>query len=281
MNMQAEPDQVSFVRGRTRLFGIVGDPIAQVRSPEMVTHEMQGRGLDAVLVPLHVRAGDFDALVPALMSLANLDGLIFTIPFKTRALALADHLGVQARAIGAINALARRANGLWVGEMFDGMGCVQALHTQGVPLAGRHLMLVGLGGAGMAIAGALAAEHPARLRMFDLDPARCERARQLIAGISPHCQVEIGPPDLDGVDVLLNATPVGMLGDARLPLAVDHLPPRLAVFDAIVMPETTPLLALAQASGCQVVRGRQMMRGQIARIVDFFEGRLRVDGEAP
>ena len=52
--------------------------------------------------------------------------------------------------------------------------------------------------------------------------------------------------------------------------AVERLPPSLVVFDAIVMPETTPLLALAEACGCVTVRGREMMRGQIARIVDFF-----------
>jgi shikimate dehydrogenase len=72
------------------------------------------------------------------------------------------------------------------------------------------------------------------------------------------------------MDVLLNATPVGMLGDARLPLAVTRLPPEMLVFDAIVKPEETPLLALAEACSCTVVRGREMMRGQIAKVVDYF-----------
>jgi shikimate 5-dehydrogenase len=61
-----------------------------------------------------------------------------------------------------------------------------------------------------------------------------------------------------------------MLDDARLPIAVDAFPRELVVFDAIVKPETTPLLALAQSCGCATVRGREMMLGQIARIVDFF-----------
>ena len=68
----------------------------------------------------------------------------------------------------------------------------------------------------------------------------------------------------------MNATPVGMLDDARLPIAVDAFPRELVVFDAIVKPERTPLLALAESCGCVTVRGREMMLGQIAKIVDFF-----------
>lgn len=267
----ASTDQVDFVNGRTRLCGIVGDPIAQVRSPEMVTWAMRRRGLDAVLVPMHVREADFDVVLPPLMRLANLDGLIFTIPFKARACALADVLGPQARAVGALNALARDPRGRWHGEMFDGLGCVEGLRRAGVALAGRRVMLVGLGGAGSAIAAAIAAEGPAMLRVHDLDPARCERVAALVRAASPGTELVVGPPVVDGIDVLVNATPVGMLGDPRRPIDATRLPPSLVVLDAIVMPETTPLLAFAEAQGCRTVRGREMMRGQISRIVDFFE----------
>jgi shikimate dehydrogenase len=263
-------DEVGFVNGGTRLYGIVGDPITQVRSPEMVTWELQRRGLDAVLLPIHVREAEFDAVMPQLMRVANLDGLIFTIPFKARAAALAAALGTQAREVGAVNALARGADGLWHGEMFDGLGCVEALRRADVPLEGRRVMLVGLGGAGTAIGAALAAERPRAMRVFDLDAARCERMVGIVNRISPATEVVVGPPVVDGIDLLLNATPVGMLDDARLPIDAPSLPASLVVFDAIVKPERTPLLARAEASGCRTVRGRDMMRGQIARIVDFF-----------
>jgi shikimate dehydrogenase len=267
----ASTDQVAFVNGRTRLYGIVGDPIVQVRSPEMVTWALQRRGLDAVLVPIHVHEAEFEQVLPQLMRVANLDGLVFTIPFKQRASALAATLGPQARAIGAINALARGADGHWHGEIFDGLGCVEALRQAGVAVGGARAMLMGLGGAGTAIAAALAAERPALLRIFDLDASRCERAAAMLRTASPETEVVVGAPVVDGMDVLLNATPVGMLDDARLPFEVPRLPASLVVFDAIVMPERTPLLAHAEACGCRTVRGREMMRGQIARIVDFFE----------
>jgi shikimate dehydrogenase len=267
----ASTDEVAFVNGQTRLYGIVGDPIVQVRSPEMVTWALQRRGLDAVLVPIHVHEAEFEQVLAQLMRVANLDGLVFTIPFKQRACALAASLGAQARAVGAVNALARGADGRWHGEIFDGLGCVEALRRAGVAVGGARAMLMGLGGAGTAIAAALAAERPALLRIFDLDSARCERTAAMLRAASPGTEVVVGAPLVDGMDLLLNATPVGMLDDARRPIEVAALPASLVVFDAIVTPERTPLLAFAESQGCRTVRGREMMRGQISRIVDFFE----------
>ncbi|MFM8768675.1 MAG: shikimate dehydrogenase family protein, partial [Rubrivivax sp.] len=147
MTQPSATDQVGFLDGRTRLYGIVGDPIEQVRSPEMITRELQQRGANAVLLPLHMREQDFDAVLPHLQRLANLDGLVFTIPFKARALGLASRLGPQAQQVGAINALKRAREGDWVGEIFDGSGCLEAFRRRGLPLAGQRVMLVGLGGA--------------------------------------------------------------------------------------------------------------------------------------
>jgi shikimate dehydrogenase len=262
-------DQVDYVSGRTRLFGIVGHPIEQVRSPEMFTAEFRRRALDAILVPLHVLPDDFDALLPQLLRLSNLDGVIFTIPYKLRACALADRLGEQARIVGAINALGRRPAG-WHGDIFDGIGCVEAFRRRGIPLIGRHALLLGAGGAGSAIGVALASERPASLRVYDVDATRAEALAATIGRAFPSLAVSAGAPRLDGIDILLNATPTGMLDDARLPIAITSLPRAMTVFDAIVKPETTPLLALAERSGCTTIRGREMMRGQIARIVDFF-----------
>ena len=265
----SDRDQVDYVSGRTRLFGIVGHPIEQVRSPEMITAEMTGRGHDAVLVPMHVLPDEFDGVLPQLMRLRNLGGLVFTIPYKARAASLADELGAQARAVGAINALARGKDGGWRADIFDGAGCVEAFRRRGVSFAGKRVMLIGAGGAGSAIAMAIGFERPASLTVFDVD---AERARAVAANVAAKsgAAVAAGTATIDGIDILLNATPVGMLEDARLPLAVASLPRELVVFDAIVKPERTPLIALAERCGCTTVYGREMMRGQISRMVDFF-----------
>ncbi len=273
MNPAAQAsDQVDFIDGKARLYGIVGDPIEQVRSPEMITWEMRERGMNAVLVPVHVREADFEQAMAGVMNIANLDGLVFTIPFKARAVALAKRLGAQASVVGAINALRRDSDGQWCGEIFDGLGCVEGLRRNGVDLNGRRVMLLGLGGAGSAIAAAIASQHPALIRLHDPDPARLARGVQIVAQLSPGTVIKQGLPRVDSIDVLINASPVGMLDDERLPMPLDQLPASLTVLDAIVKPETTPLLALAERCGCRVVRGREMMRGQIARIVDFMTG---------
>lgn len=263
-------DQVDFIKGRTRMFAIVGDPIAQVRSPEMITWEFHRRGVDALLVPMHVPAQAFDEVMPALMRLPNFEGFILTIPFKTKGLALVDRLGLQAQVLGGINQMVRRSDGGWSGDILDGMGCVAAFHSRGLPITGQRLMVIGLGGAGGAIACAMAAERPQTMRIHDLDPARCAHIRSCIERISPQTQVTVGEPMVEGIDVLINASPVGMLTDPRMPIQVQTLPSRLVVFDAIVMPEQTPLLLLAQQCGCTVVRGREMMLGQIPGLVDGF-----------
>ena len=111
--MTSSADQVDYVSGKTRVFGIVGHPIEQVRSPEIITRELTRRGYDAVLVPMHVLPGDFDDVLPRLVRMQNLGGLVFTIPFKARAVALADEVGPQARTLGVINALGRTRDGRW------------------------------------------------------------------------------------------------------------------------------------------------------------------------
>ena len=263
-------NQVDFVNGKTRVYAIVGDPIEQVRSPEMVTWEMQKRDHNAVLIPMHIARDEFDTVMPQIMRMRNLDGLIFTIPFKAQAIALAKTLGPQASQIGAINALKKHSNGAWSGEIFDGMGCVEAFKQRGITLQDKRLQLIGLGGAGSAICVALAYEKPKLLRLFDINAQTTERMAKMVNTISPQTVVEVGLPLAEGIDILLNASPVGMLSDARLPLAVEQFKKELIVFDAIVMPENTPLLSLAQDCGCQVVRGREMMLGQISKIVDYF-----------
>jgi shikimate dehydrogenase len=263
-------NQVDFINGKTRLFGIVGDPIEQVRSPEMVSWEFQQRHYNAVLIPIHITQNDFNDVIPDIMRIHNLDGLIFTIPFKVKAIKLAKTLGPQASLVQAINAIKRQSNGDWRGEIFDGVGCVEAFKRRGIALTDKRIQLIGLGGAGSAICVAVAHERPSLMRLFDLNERSTEQMTKLVKQISPKTTVEVGIPRCDDLDILMNASPVGMLSDARLPLAAKTFDKNLVVFDAIVMPENTPLLLLAQDCGCVIVRGREMMLGQISRLVDYF-----------
>ena len=265
-----QTEEASFVSGRTRLFGIVGDPIEQVRSPEMFSAEFVRRGLEALMIPVHVLPGDFDACMAQLKRVQNIDGLVFTIPYKQAALRLADTLGPQARTVGAINALARQRDGTWLGDIFDGLGCVAAFRLRNYPLAAKRLTLIGAGGAGSAIGVAVAHERPRSIRLFDPDQARANDLAAKIRSVDPAIEVTVGEPLTTGIDILLNASPVGMLSDPRMPVDISAISPEVIVFDAIVKPEPTRLLALAQERGCRTVFGREMMHGQISRMADFF-----------
>lgn len=271
------PETVDWIDGETRLFAILGDPITQVRSPEMITAAMRARGANAVLFPAHAPRERFETVARGLMALENLDGLIFTIPFKTPALALAGALGEQAQIVGALNALARGPDGRWTGEMFDGLGCVAGLRAMGHELAGRRLHLMGAGGAGSAIGVAVAFERPALLRIHEPDVARAEALAARVGRVDPRLAVELAPADPAAADVVLNASPVGMLDDPRNPLGTDDIPSDTVVFDAIVKPLETPLIRAARAAGCRVVTGREMLRGQVGRIADFFLATARRD----
>lgn len=184
-------EQVTFINGQTRLYAIIGDPIEQVRSPEMITWELQQRGINGVLCPVHIAEPDFDRVLPELLKIRNLDGLIFTIPYKARALAHAQYIGPQARVIGAFNAMVRQADGAWAGEMFDGLGCLEAFRRRGFKLNGQRLMLMGLGGAGMAIGAAMAAEQPRLMRILtSMRPAASAWRRRLRASAqTPRCRL--------------------------------------------------------------------------------------------
>jgi shikimate dehydrogenase len=265
------PQSVSYISGRTRLYGIVGHPIAQVRSPEFVTHELVSRGIDSIVLPIHVAPERFEELLPAIMAIANLDGLIVTVPYKARATRFMQSLGPQAQITGTVSVMAKRDTG-WIGEMFDGLGCVAALRRRDITIAGSRVALLGVGGAGSAIGVALASQAPRSLRIVDPDVARAQASALLLRQAFPGVDIDVavGGLDFDRFDILINASPIGMLDPDACPLQVETLPPHLAVMDIVMKPDETRLLRTAIESGCRVVYGREMLGSQLSAVVDFL-----------
>lgn len=263
---------VDFVDGRTRLYGILGHPIEQVRSPETVTFELRRRGINAILLPIHIDPADFDEVFPQLLKLRNLDGLVVTVPHKTAVYRHLDHLGPLATFSRGVSVIARSLDDRWIGEMFDGEGCVSAILKRGVALKGKRVQLLGAGGAGAAIAAALAIREPALLHISEPDAARSAAIRDQLDETFPGIPVRAGLAPLSEIDVLINASPVGMLDETRMPIEADRIPENVAVMDAIMDPDRTRLLRLAEDSGCTVVYGREMLDAQIAGACDFMLG---------
>lgn len=258
------------ITGATRLYAIIGDPIAQVKSPELYTARFAAAGLDAVMVPMHVPAARFDAIVPALMDVANLDGIIVTVPFKSRILAHVSRLGPSAGAVGAVNAMRREADGTWSADIFDGVGFVRGALQRGYRLAGRRLTLFGAGGAGSAVACALAEAGVAAIDVIDAVP---DKARMLAERLSLHfpaCVATAADAVRPDRDMIVNASPVGMHPADGLPGAVGALGPAILVGDVVIAPASTPLIRHAEAAGSPVVEGRDMLNGQVEALLGFF-----------
>jgi shikimate dehydrogenase len=266
-NIDAVP---AVVDGETRLFVIVGDPIAQVRSPQTFNPRLRDAGRNAVLVPLHIPQARFDTVFPALMALGNLDGIVVTVPFKARALAFADRVLATGERVGAINALRREPDGTWTGDMFDGRGLIRGLRERGHQIAGRRVLLLGAGGAGSATGYALAEAGAAAITIHEVDAAKAERLAAGIRAAHPACHAVAGPPDSAAHDMLINATPIGMADAPRMPVAFGRFDPALLVCDVIVKPEETPLLRHAMECGCTAVGGRAMHEGQLDELLRFF-----------
>lgn len=258
------------ITGKTRVYGIVADPIGHVRTPQALNAVMRERGVDGVLVPFHVSAADLATFFGGARTLRNLGGLIVTVPHKSAALPLCDEASERARLIGAVNAVRREPDGRLVGEMFDGLGFVAGLRQAGIEPRGMRAYLAGAGGAASAIAFALAEAGVSRLTIANRTRARAEELGERLSRACPALPVEIGTPDPAGHDLVVNATSLGLREGDPLPLDGDALAPGMIVAEVIMQPETTPLLAAARARGCQVQYGGPMLSCQLALMADFL-----------
>ena len=203
----AEPGPQPLVTGRSRLYAIIGDPIEQVKSPEILNPLMQRAGKAGILLPMQVAPENLETAIRGLRAIGNLDGIVITVPHKMRMLALVDEVLPTGRRVGAINAVRRAPGGRWVGDMFDGKGFVAGLRAQGHEPKGKAVLLVGAGGAGSAVAYALAEAGAARLTISDVDAANAARLTAGVAAAYPAVGAVAGPPAPEGHEVVINATP--------------------------------------------------------------------------
>lgn len=251
------------ITGRTRIYGILADPIYHVKTPEVMNALFKTHGIDGVLVPFHVKPVGLTALVDGLRRMENFGGFIATVPHKTGMLALCDEITDAARHIGAVNCVRREPDGRMVGAMLDGIGFVEALRAGGVDPHGMSVYLAGAGGASSAIAFALA---DAGVRHITITNRTSERAKALtdrLQSAYPALTVDTNAGGLEDHDLVVNGTSLGMRLEDEPPLDLERLHDAQLVADAIMEPAMTPLLAAAEAKGCRIFKGRPMLESQI------------------
>jgi shikimate dehydrogenase len=258
------------ISGHTRVYAHLGYPTETFKAPMIYNPFFEAKGIDAVVVPLGVRAEDFDALFRNLFRITTLHGALVSMPHKVTTLSLVDEASATARIAGACNAVRRTDEGRLAGDMFDGDGFVRSLQRKGRRIAGARALVIGAGGVGSAIAASLATAGLGAITLYDVNDATAETLAARLRAHLPALEIALGSNDPDGHDIVVNATPLGMRAGDPLPVDIARVAPSTIVCEVVLKAEYTPLLEAAQARGCAVQVGTDMLFEMIPLYMAFF-----------
>jgi shikimate dehydrogenase len=258
------------IDGHTRILAHIGYPTGTFKAPSIYNPYFASIGVNACVVPMAVKAEDFAVAFPAILRMANVDGALITMPHKVAVAGMLASLSPAADIAGACNAVKRGTDGRLVGDMFDGEGFVRGLARKSRDVAGRGALVVGAGGVGSAIAASLAGRGLARLRLVDIDARSVDALAARLRRHYPALRIEAGAADPAGFDIAVNATPLGTNDGDPLPMDASGLDARTFVGEVVLARAITPLLAAAQARGCAIQIGLDMLYEQIPAYLEFF-----------
>lgn len=252
--------------GETQVVPIIGDPVAQVKAPALLTARLAARGINAVCVPGHVAAGKVSDFMSGLAVTQNVPGVIFTVPHKQTAMQFCDHMTTRATYAQSVNVIRKTARGR-VGENTDGQGYVRGIRAAGGTVTGKQVLLIGAGGAGAAIAYEVLRDSAAHLAVHDIDEARRDSLISRLETVFPGT-LSVGSDDPTGFDVVAHATPMGMRDGDPMPVQIDKLSASQFAACAITKPDRSPFIEAAAAIGCLTMPGLGMFQAQEELLVD-------------
>jgi shikimate dehydrogenase len=262
---------------------VIGDPIAHSKSPLIHGFWIERLGIEARYERCHVTPDALPAYFDRCRGDADWRGCNVTIPHKQAVMSLLDAIDPHAEAIGAVNTVVRSWDGGLTGYNSDGAGFMEPLRPL---LGGSHLFrmarIIGSGGAARAIAHALADEgftiamiardqDKALAILREIDPDAADTmAASLASWAKP---TDFDWDDRSGVlDLVVNATSLGMEGKPPLQIDFSHVPPGALVYDIVYAPLETPLLGSARKRGLRTFDGLEMLIGQAAVAFERFFG---------
>jgi len=266
------------ISGKTRLCGVIGDPIEHTMSPAIHNAAFEKLGLDYAYLPFRVKSEELGKAIEGMRAL-NIRGLNVTIPHKVTVIPFLDELDSLAERIGAVNTIVNN-DGVLKGYNTDASGFLHALLEKNIEPEGKNAIILGAGGASRAISFILA-ERKANLvivnRRLELDWAQ-ELARKISEVFGKETKaLELNEENLAEImgnaDILINATSVGMSPNTNeTPLPPHLLKPNLIVFDIVYNPIKTRLLAGAERAGAQTISGVDMLVWQGALAFEKWTG---------
>jgi shikimate dehydrogenase len=265
------------IDARTKLCGVIGNPVEHSLSPAIHNAAFQKLGLNFVYLAFKVE--DVEGAIRGIRALGNLRGFSVTIPHKVAVLPYLDEVETTARHIGSVNTIVVE-QGRLIGYNTDASGALHALQAAGATLQGQRVLMLGSGGAARAIAFALGAGTGlANLTVLGVDD---KERRGLVADLKTRTplHVEDGPitdetlrRGIKDSSILLHCTPLGMhpkIEETCVPVAL--LSPHLTVMDIVYNPLETRLLREAKATGCKTIRGLEMFLNQAVAQFELWTG---------
>ncbi len=258
------------ISGKTTLIAHLGYPTHAFKAPLIYNPWFEKNNIDAVVVPMGVKAEEYPEFLKYLFKLSNIRGALVTMPHKVTTTQLVDELTPTAQVAGASNAVLLREDGTLLGDQFDGAGFVRGVERKGFPLDGKRALVVGSGGVGCAIAASLAAAGVSTLGLYDEYAESAESLAGRLHEHYPQIEVKTGSKDPEGYDLVVNATPLGMNDGDPLPVDVDRIAPSTFVGEVVMKQEITPFLQAAMDKGCQIQVGTDMLFEQIPAYLEFF-----------
>jgi len=265
------------ISGKTRVCGVIGDPIEHTLSPTIHNAAFNHLKLDFVFLAFRVKAADLENAVRGMRGL-GIHGLNVTMPHKSTVISFLDEVDPTVKFLGSANTILNK-DGKLSGFNTDGVGALKALRENGAELSGKKVLLLGAGGAAKAIAFALAKEvgelvvlNRAVEKATELAEALGRMFNKKIVGgaLSP----DVIAKNLRDSDILINATSGGMKPNLSQSLvAPQWLKPNLTVMDIVYNPVETKLAKDAKAAGAKMISGVEMLVYQGAASFEIWTGR--------
>lgn len=261
---------------------VIGDPIAQSKSPAIHGFWLEKLGVPGSYGRSHVKADELADYLAGVRANPDWRGCNVTMPHKQAIMPLLDRIDEVASRIGAVNTVVRETDGSLTGYNTDAAGFLEPLQPV---LAETHLWrmsrIMGAGGAARAIVVALA-DQGFTLVLAARDPGKARALLDELAPKGEHHVVDLGhfAPETDFafddreglLDLVVNASPLGMAGQPPLLFDFSHAPPGSVVYDIVTHPLETPLLLRARELGFPTIDGLAMLIGQAAVAFEKFFG---------
>lgn len=265
------------IDGSTTIVGVFGAPVTHTASPPMHNAAFEALEMNWVYLPFHVEPQNLASALHGARDM-NLAGCNLTVPHKTLAVDLVDELDEEAKKLGAVNTVHIK-DGRLLGYNTDGYGFLRAVKEEfNLSIKGKRVLILGAGGAGRAIAVACAADGAAGVFVANRTTSKIDPVAAVIKTMRiDFRKLPLRSKAIAGligdVDLMVNATSVGLREGDSLGLDAGLFSSRLFVYDTIYRPAVTELLRIAEAAGAKVANGANMLLHQGARAFEIWTGR--------